>query len=511
MADRGRRGWHALLCALLALTAAGLLSTLVLQLRNTLHDNGHWRSSKIELSRAVLGAVAFLTTRKALYRNRLDLGVWFAHQEVLFRDPVVLDEVAFRMRLTRGGYLVALLEQDDHRFAGVRLSADPARPSACLVGTTAGRFTTVQRLATPPLDARWHRVRASAAAGRYDILLDGDPVGSCAGLESAPTRVGFRGGPSRGTLVDDVEILTADGARFREDFRNRRGRGAIAAASLLAVLAAAALAAVAPRGRHTSAPAAPWLRAETALASLAVVFALLLAADTAVLGRRTIGTIDFRGYESRIETDPQARRRLAAAVPPHPPAGARRILFLGSSQTWGAGAADAEDVWIARLERLWNPAPASATQYELINAGISGLRARRVRELYETRWRAWKPDAIVVVLGANDRDPAVLSRELVALAGAARNDGAHVVFVPEPESTERRYRNDPPAESQAAVRDAAARADVPLLEVHASLAEASTGGFLWWDRVHLTSYGHERMAELVDGRRDLVLGPLAND
>jgi hypothetical protein len=37
--------------------------------------------------------------------------------------------------------------------------------------------------------------------------------------------------------------------------------------------------------------------------------------------------------------------------------------------------------------------------------------------------------------------------------------------------------------------------------VHGALAEARDTGFLWWDRVHLTSYGQERLAELLFAKR----------
>jgi lysophospholipase L1-like esterase len=514
MAERSRPLRHALLCAVLGLTVTGLVVTLVEQLGNTLHDNGRWRSSKVGLSRAVLGAVAFVTTRKALHRNRLDLGVWFGHQEVVYREPVELRELGFRMRLERGGYLVARFGRAEGSFAGVRLSADRARPSACLTGTSDGRFTSVRPLDAPPLDDRWHRVRAVTEEGGYRITLDGLPLGLCDALGPGPGFVGFRGGPYRRTLLDDVAIRTSSGEWIREDFGNRSNRGAVAAVSLLVVAVLAALPTALWRLRHGREHGAvtAWLPAEASLATGIVLLAMVWAVDTAVFWGRTIGGVDFRGYSSRIETQPQALARLSAAYPPGPPApGVRRILFLGSSQTWGAGAARAEDVWIARLQRRWNAAAPPGERYELINAGISGLRAARVHELYESRWAAWEPEAIVVVLGHNDRDPDALTRELAALASTARRHGARTLFVPEPESPEKKYRHNPMSASHAAVLEAAARAGVPLLEVHDALAARAGEGFLWWDRVHLTSFGHALMVREVDRWRGAILAPRADD
>jgi len=50
-----------------------------------------------------------------------------------------------------------------------------------------------------------------------------------------------------------------------------------------------------------------------------------------------------------------------------------RVLVVGTSQTWGAGAARAEDGFVERLERLLMAAEPER-RWECINAGIQGLR-----------------------------------------------------------------------------------------------------------------------------------------
>jgi lysophospholipase L1-like esterase len=42
-----------------------------------------------------------------------------------------------------------------------------------------------------------------------------------------------------------------------------------------------------------------------------------------------------------------------------------------------------------------------------------------------------------------------------------------------------------------------------VVEVHEPLVAERDGGFLWWDRVHLTSYGQERLARrLLEARAE---------
>ena len=54
----------------------------------------------------------------------------------------------------------------------------------------------------------------------------------------------------------------------------------------------------------------------------------------------------------------------------------------------------------------------------------------------------------------------------------------------------------------------AATNDVPVIPMHEYLGRNYTRGFLWWDHVHLTSYGHQLFAErLYQGLHEFELVP----
>src|SRR5690606_39178359 len=78
---------------------------------------------------------------------------------------------------------------------------------------------------------------------------------------------------------------------------------------------------------------------------------LVVLADAIVVSRAHPLLVDHRGLQTTIETEDEvvARLRRAAPRPDH-----RRLVCLGSSQTWGAGARRADEAWPARLERLLN-------------------------------------------------------------------------------------------------------------------------------------------------------------
>jgi len=110
-----------------------------------------------------------------------------------------------------------------------------------------------------------------------------------------------------------------------------------------------------------------------------------------------------------------------------------------------------------------------------------------------------------VNLGNNDRDPEVLERELERIGRRARESGSRVAFVPEPNCIESRSERSLRRlrANHAAMREVAERLGIPVVEVHEGLVAERDGGFLWWDRVHLTSYGQERLARrLLEARAE---------
>jgi lysophospholipase L1-like esterase len=500
---------RALLPALLAGLAIWALQTLALRRGNTLHANGRWESTKAGLDRGILGAVSFLTTRTALHRDRLDLGAWHGYHELLLREPLAPARLALRFRLPEGGWLAVITAHDGARFEALRVSREPGLPSACLAGTAAGAFTRREPLAAgAALDAGWHRLALVREGAGLAVSLDGAPAGACPAQLAGPARIGLRGSGADHVLVDDLEVESLDPPRrLREDFANRRRAGLWLAAALGAVALADTAVARRLRRRVRGAALAPALALANGV--LAACAGLALLADTLYFGRIHPERVDFAGYENRIEYEGQIVPRLARQVGAGPaPPGVRRLLALGTSQTWGSGAARPEDVWVRRLEAALQAEAPRGERYQLIGGGLPGERSRRVREVFERRWLGWEPELVLVTLGNNDRDAALLAREVERLAERCAERGVRLAFVPEPNATDSRSERSLRGlrEKHEALRAVAARRGIPVLEVHEALEAERDTGFLWWDRVHLTSYGQERLAALLFAQRARWLG-----
>jgi lysophospholipase L1-like esterase len=170
-------------------------------------------------------------------------------------------------------------------------------------------------------------------------------------------------------------------------------------------------------------------------------------------------------------------------------AGKRVILMLGSSQTWGAGASKDEDVIAPKLEQLLG-----SDRFLVLNAGVSSFKSVRVVEQYDAESAALHPSAVLINLSNNDQDPEVLKSNIRKIAEKNLREGIVTIIIMEPNTPEAdRLRNLEP--NHAVLRELAAELKLPLVDIQSFLDEHADDGFLWWDSVHLTSFGQKLFAQ----------------
>jgi lysophospholipase L1-like esterase len=465
---------------------------------NTLERNGAWRSTKAEAGRKLMAAATYFRSRQTLAGEELDLGRWHGHHEILWREPVQFRAARFSMRLEPDAYLCFVFGKDDAGFRALRLSANARLPTAWLVCEPDGAFERVTPTGDAPIGTRrWHDVVVWADGGATRATVDGVEVGTRgqAPPDAAVGLCGFRGG-ERSARVDDVEIERGpDAPPFRESFANRRDF-LLALAVLVPLLALADLAVMllARRVRDRR------LLARAALAACILLVGtcgIALAAYELVLSRRYPPLDPARERAWRAAEAERLGAEVLARHPDPPRPGTRRVLFIGSSQTWGSGAAAEDETFVARSEALLNGRARDAGRhehYECINAGVSGLDGPWLLRLYRDQWLRLAPHAVVLDLAVNDNDPEALRAALEGFLALNRSRGIATLLCVEPLSTE----VERPADAeQEVVREVAARLGAPVVDLHAGVAAMLGRGFLWWDLVHPTSFGHRTIARLL--------------
>ena len=199
------------------------------------------------------------------------------------------------------------------------------------------------------------------------------------------------------------------------------------------------------------------------------------------------------------------RARLREEISPDKSPDVYRILLVGSSQTWGAGARRVDQIWPRLLEHRLNERLGEARRVECVNTGICAMTSTDLLSFYRDEWIDWKPDLVVINLSLNDgRDPAFQPnlREFVSLNEAR---GIQTVLMQEAVCTEIGPRV--PSANHQRMAELASEVGVLCVPMHDHVDAQADCGYLWWDKIHLTSFGQQLLAdELARRLEPLVTG-----
>ena len=487
---------------------------------NTLANNGNWVSTKTELARGLLGAYSFIEGRQTLAGGALHLEAWHGHNEVTYaRELIEPASIEFDVWLKRRAYVVVFLNRvAGEAYDAVQFSTREGTGSGLLEVSSTGEFLSFVPFQdrAPGGKARvrpkrWHAIEIGFADGALEVSVDGDRVGRFPYAARPKQRFGFRNGYER-VDIDNVVITDSVGNRRVESFDMPSGArwitGAVVVILLLANLALYGL-----LRRLTGAEGLElsfyFLMTNVTLlviGGLVFVF-VVMRADRYIFSSDQLAEKEaYFLKDARATVVSEARERHTVRAED----GVYRILFVGGSQTWGAGARFDEDVLVRVLERRLNQAATGEMTFECINGGISASKVRDQLRLLRHEWRKYRPQLVVLNVSSNDKSSKHFAKFLRRLVKRARMMGAEVLLVKEANSTEKwlgplvyRHRD---------MDGVAAELDVPVVDMHAYLEAQEGTGFLWWDFVHLTSYGQRLMAErLLESVADFVPGALDVD
>ena len=531
--------------------------------RNVLLTNGQWVSSKLLMQMYVMGAEQFMTTRNALFRNRLHLGEWHGFNEVSLKERVEPAAIEYRFRLSPGAYLYFIFNRSASGHYGIRLSRNAKFPSMLYQADRLNKFVSRTALDLTPsrLNDGWHNLVLSFGSGQVIANLDGADARFYAGEESR--------GPKSSDCEEDPCLRTWTlcasrermAARILDDsFSNRRHYWTILAAVAVISFVVIGLTTVPLLRRHS--PNEFKLGVFRCLMGLGVaimVLSLLFGFDYFFWSSRYLYkdylpggahayavTVQIEALRQKLFLYPKGvnafplDKELSAAITrwdgdhrldggrfhrgkpiifreivrytrEHPmvpefldegqvralpPKSDRtiRVAFLGTSQTYGSGAERISETFVARCHRLLAQALGDIS-VETYNFSISGSNSTELLSKYAESWRFSRPDLLVINLSTNDGKSDTLTANLRTLAHLARAAGGRVVFLLEPNAAEVDHRGL--QEKHSAIQRLGQELGVPVwnLDGYMSSDPVYDSGMMWWDQVHLTSYGHGVVAE----------------
>jgi lysophospholipase L1-like esterase len=190
-----------------------------------------------------------------------------------------------------------------------------------------------------------------------------------------------------------------------------------------------------------------------------------------------------------------------------------RILFLGTSQMWGSGASSPNERIASKVSSLLNSG-ASGRNIYVINASKRASNSFELLSRCKDHLYLFRPDLVILDLSNNDSDVHSFDKGLRSLLEWTRSIHSKTLFILEANSPEVDFGKGTEQtilpigriqDRHAIMRNISTQYHVPLLDLNGYLTSDGVydSGFLWWDLVHLTSYGQELAAEFIaKGIRD---------
>lgn len=520
---------------LLSVVLCSLLTTeMLMYSRNSLFQHPEWVVGKSLVTSALMGWLDTMTHRNLLAGNQLNLDCWHGYQELLWHEPVKLGRLRCRIQLKEDARLHIQLERTATGGTGFHLSRHPRFESLAYTFDRDGEY--LKKSVIPlELGSGWYQIELSRTPERWILRLDGKEISSGIDALGGAGLVCFRGGfhPSR---VDDVLLEDTDGRVVcREGFRNSSNFFAVWAGviTLLALPTLAFLRAsrrtqrrwtltmlgssmlvfglwqldfhywshryhyygVIPGGwgmkenpvetaRIRLANSINVLDPDQAPRSPSLKVRAFLKTDPAVDDNDSLKVITPDGELLRFNDDLPSCADLRQRIQP----GDRMVMILGTSQAWGAGANRQQDRIQWRLhsalgaERLW-----------LVNASKSGSNSTELLERYRSHLMSLSPDLLVIWLSANDSRRPNFRENLEAFLARNETSMTETLLIKEPLALDSFFNDRGHREMDEVVE----KTGTPSFDLHARLQDHVNDGILYWDFVHLTSFGQRLVSQLV--------------
>ncbi|HEY6363905.1 MAG TPA: hypothetical protein VI585_03845, partial [Candidatus Binatia bacterium] len=173
-----------------------------------------------------------MQNRNALFRDQLHLGEWNGFNELSLKELVGPAGIEYHFRLSHGAYLYFIFNRNASGHYGIRLSRNEKFPSMFYQADRLNKFVSRTALDFTPsrLSDGWHNLVLSFGYGQVIANFDGAALASMPVKIEGGQIIGLRGGFLPADL-DSVRMTGNDGGTILYDsFSNRRHYWTILAA-----------------------------------------------------------------------------------------------------------------------------------------------------------------------------------------------------------------------------------------------------------------------------------------
>lgn len=478
--------WSLALSLILSMIVATYWAELSSLSKNTLQQNGNWQSTKMKLKKGVVASVQYFTDLHALSNQRLDLSKWHGHQEIGLVRPYNFDEVNINFEIQHNAYLDLLFGSDEDERYGLRISRLKSHPSQLFTLNKYYQFVKIKEINSDLIKIQSeNRINIKLENGLLHFTLNNIELSAPDFAWKLKSPLSLRGS-FYPVVIEKVELIQNGQVVFTENFTSKNSLLDTLMIIMLSLTTTVILALLTKKKNNMS-----FLYGEIALKLTLLLSTILfdqfvfenLTSRYLVQKNMHLGHKMFQlNALDDVKKNIQRQIEKNADVP--------RILFLGGSQTWGAGSRFTPPFTKQVCENYLK-------QYLCINAGISSAETNLFKENIEY-FKSLRPKIVVLNFGTNDKQKDQLKENLSFLIKTFKAIDSKIFVITEPNSGEWiDHFNHYHLDKLTSVKVAAQEEEVFLIDAQSRIHEWQSQGILWWDFVHLTDFGQIKMAELI--------------
>ena len=480
-----------------------IITKIFLLYKNTLENNSNWHSSKLYLQEGVMGSNAFYENTQALDKEKLNLGAWHGFQEVMYVDQVNPRYVDFDFLLTKDSYFYFIFNKNMNVFSAIRISNNSLLPNQFVKSLVSGEFIKTKDIDIPNLKHdEWNHASIIFNNDHITLQINQDFSIDVKVNIFEEQLIGFRGS-LQNSFIDNISINNRASSKIiNENFSNFKNWKIIfvivfSIMMFIDILFFTVFFKYGKRNKKLSFLKLFILNFVIISMSLAYsYFAYFYFLGKYPNPDSLFSKLKF-GEDIWIKLEEDAVNRRIMEKYSHQTE-KFRILFIGSSQTKGAGVLFKDETFVRLVENRVNSDEVMTENeefsvgYELINAGASGAQSKNLLELYKNNWINLKPDLVVINLSNNDAYQQDFGKNLQEFVDINKEKNIETIFFLEANSPEKS-----PSEliGHHIMREVAQKNNIKYFDIHSYLMDNIQSGIIWWDQVHMTSYGHKLVAD----------------
>lgn len=461
---------------------------------NTLANNEKWQVTKNQLFRPGGDGVDFETKLPALAKNSLNLSAWRGFHEVILKESIPWKNLTVNFLPSENSYLYIIFHKTDKYFSAIRISYTPLYRSALISAKYTGEFIEYIPISIPQLDgSNWQEISLKKSDSKSQIVevwYNKELVTRYLDRISAEGNIGFRTGKNK-LLIDNVKIENDDNKIvFTENFNGFYKFWPKFLISVFLLTLIDFLVYLKLKNKNKLFRSAIQLNFTICLLLFIINFILFIFSPQ--LRARYFSISDHSEIQGIVFMKKEDEEMLSAYQNKNK--NQTRIMFIGSSQTAGEGAALEGEDFVSQFEQLINQDHLiHKKNFEVINAGRDGNTSEDLFIHFKNQWLKLKPDVVIVNLSSNDEeyeDGLNFKNYLEKFVHESKKNDFKLVFVAEAISIE--YKDK--LKTHETMLKVAREHQITFIDMHDHLTDLQEKGIIWWDFAHPTSFGYKLIA-----------------